>query len=249
MTVLRSEWTKLRSVRSTWIAALSTVASGAALSVLGASDLLGAPPSDGWDPTATSLTGFLFAQLVIGMLGALSVTPEFATGTIGTSLAAVPSRFRLFAAKTTVVAAVAFITGLATTLVSFTAVQLMFTGAGLPAASPGDPGVVGALLGATLYLTLIAIGGVAVGALTRSTTSSLAVLVGALLLVPAIAPGLPGALGDWFARYWPVTAGQAGYAVVPVDGAVAPWLGLGVLALAAAAVVVAGHTALRVRDV
>ncbi|MFC5745739.1 hypothetical protein [Actinomadura rugatobispora] len=78
MGVLRSEWTKLRSVRSTWIAAVSTIAAGAALSVLGASDLLGTSPSDlpgDWDPTAAGLKGFLFAQLVIGMLGALSVTP------------------------------------------------------------------------------------------------------------------------------------------------------------------------------
>lgn len=251
MNLLRSEWTKLRSVRSTWIAALSTVAAGVALSVLGASDLLATAQSglpEGWDPTAASLKGFLFAQLVIGMLGALAVTAEYGTGMIGTSLTTTPSRSRLLAAKTTVVAAVALATGLATTLLSFTAVQLLL-GAGLPAAGIGDPGVAGALVAATLYLTLVALIGLAVGTLTRSSTGSLAVLVGVLLLVPAIAPALPGALGDAFARYWPITAGQAAYTVVPVDGALAPGLGSGLLTVAAVAAVLAAHVALRTRDV
>lgn len=251
MNLLRSEWTKLRSVRSTWIAALSTVAAGVALSVLGASDLLATAQSglpEGWDPTAASLKGFLFAQLVIGMLGALAVTAEYGTGMIGTSLTTTPSRSRLLAAKTTVVAAVALATGLATTLLSFTAVQLLL-GAGLPAAGIGDPGVAGALVAATLYLTLVALIGLAVGTLTRSSTGSLAVLVGVLLLVPAIAPALPGALGDTFARYWPITAGQTAYTVVPVDGALAPGLGSGLLTVAAVAAVLAAHVALRTRDV
>src|SRR4051794_19684872 len=194
MNLLRSEWTKPRSVRSTWIAALSVVASGVALSVLGASDLLGASASElpaGWDPTAESLKGFLFAQLIIGMLGAFSITPEFGTGMIGTSLVFVPSRSRLLAAKATVVAAIGLVVGLVTTMLSFGVVQLMVNGAGLPAAGPGDPGVGRALISGTLYLTLVALLGVAIGALVRSATSSLALLVGALLLVPALGPGLP----------------------------------------------------------
>lgn len=252
MSVLHSEWTKIRSVRSTPIAALSTIFAGAALSVLGASDLLGTDASDlpgDWDPTATALRGFLFAQLVIGMLGALSVTPEYATGTIATSLAVVPSRTRLLGAKAAVVGAIALATSLATTIVSFASVQLMLAGAGLPAAALGDPGVPRALVGATLYLALVALVGVAVGALTRSTTTSLAVLVGVTLLVPALAPGLPGAVGDWFARYWPITAGQSVYVVVPVDDAVAPWSGLAILVGAALVTGIASRHAFRSRDV
>jgi ABC-2 type transport system permease protein len=252
MNMIRSEWTKLRSVRSTWIAALSAVVAGVALSVLGASDLLSTPAADlpaGWDPTATSLKGFLFAQLIIGMLGAFSVTPEFGTGMIGTSLVFVPSRPRLLAAKAVVVAGLGLAVGLVTTVLSFTVVQLMLGGAGLDAAALTDPGVFGALAGGVLYLTLIALIGVAVGALVRSTTTTLAVLVGALLLVPALGPSLPGVLGDLFGRFWPITAGQASFAVVPVHGTVAPATGLIILALAAAVVSVAGHAVFRVRDV
>ncbi len=252
MNLLRSEWTKLRSVRSTWIAALSAVAAGVALSVLGVSDLLGTSPAElpqGWDPTAESLKGFLFAQLVIGMLGALSVTAEHGTGMIGTSLVFVPSRSRLLAAKGVVVTGVTLLVSLVTTVLSFTAVQVMLGSAGLPAAGLGDPGVVRALAAGTLYLTLIGLAGVAIGSLVRSATQSLAVLVGALLLVPALGPGLPGALGDWFARFWPITAGQASYAVVPVDGTLAPGAGILILAVAAAGVTAAGHVVFRLRDI
>jgi len=252
MNLIRSEWTKLRSVRSTWIAALSAVAAGVALSVLGATDLLSASAADlpaGWDPTSTSLKGFLFAQLIIGMLGALSMTPEFGTGMVGTSMVFVPSRSRLLAAKAAVVAAVGLTVGLVTTVLSFTVVQLMLKSAGLPAAGLADTGVAGALVGAALYLTLIALVGLAVGALARSATTSLAVLVGGLLLVPALGPSLPGVLGDLFGRLWPITAGQSAYTVVPVDGTVAPATGLVLLALAAVVVSLASHVVFRRRDV
>jgi len=252
MNLVRSEWTKLRSVRSTWIAALSAVAAGVALSALGVSDVLGTPaaglPAD-WDPTAQSLKGLLFAQLVIGMLGALSFTPEHGTGLIGSSLVFVPSRSRLLAAKTAVVTGLTLVVGFLTTVLSFTVVQLMVRGAGLPAAGLGDPGVVRALAGGTAYLTLVALVGLAVGALVRSATTSLAVLVGALLLVPALSPGLPGALGDWFGRFWPITAGQAAYSVVPVDGRTAPGPGLLILAVAAAGTTAVSHLVFRRRDI
>ncbi|MFC5745738.1 hypothetical protein [Actinomadura rugatobispora] len=117
----------------------------------------------------------------------------------------------------------ALVTGIATTLVSFTAVQLMLRGADLPAAGVGDPGVLAALAGGPLYL----------------------MLVGVTLLVP----GLPGAIGDRFAWYWPITAGQAAYTVVPIEDMLAPRAGLAVLAAATAGIAIAGHTALRVRDV
>jgi ABC-2 type transport system permease protein len=155
----------------------------------------------------------------------------------------------VLAAKAVVVAGLGRIAGFVTTLVSFAAVQMLLHGAGLPAAGLGDPGVVRALLGGTLYLTLVALLGLAIGTLVRSATSSLALLVGILLLVPALGPGLPGVLGVWFGRYWPITAGQAAYAVVTADHTIAPGLGLLILALAAAAVTASGHAVFRLRDI
>lgn len=251
--LLRSEWTKLRSIRSTWIAAIATVLSSVLLGVITTSDLLGATlsklPTD-WDPTAASFNGLgILAPVVIGMLGALSITTEHGTGMINTTVATVPSRSSLLAAKATVVAVISLVTSVVTTVLSFAVVQLILAGAGLPAASVDDVGVLGAVAGATLYLVLAALIGLAVGVLTHSTAGSLAVLGGAMLLVPAIAPGLPGVVGDWFSRYWPITAGRAAYTVVPTDTTVAPWLGIGILTAATAVVAVIGHAAFRTRDI
>lgn len=249
MNTLRSEWTKLRSVRSTWIAVATAIFAGVALSILGASDLLDSSVADlpdDWDPTATSLKGFLFAQLIIGMLGALTITPEYATGMIGTSLTFTPARSRLLAAKAAVVAGVAFVTALVTTLASFAAVQLLLHNAELPAAGLGDSGVIRALFMAISYLTLVALIGFAIGTLARSTASSLAVLVGVLLLVPALAPGI---IGDKTANLWPIIAGQNSYTTVRLDDMVPPTLGLVILAAAAGILILASHAVFRLRDV
>jgi ABC-2 type transport system permease protein len=84
--------------------------------------------------------------------------------------------------------------------------------------------------------------------LTQSTTGSLATLVGVTLLVPAIAPGLPG-IGGWFASNWPITAGQAVYAVVPVKGMIGPWFGFGILAAATTLIFAVGAISLHGRDI
>jgi ABC-2 type transport system permease protein len=246
--VLRSEWIKLRSVRSTWIALLATVLSGVALSVLGVSDLLGSPASQlppDWDPTATSLKGFLFAQLVIGMFGALAITAEYSTGTINTSLAVVPARSRVLAAKALIVGGGALVAAGVTTLASFGVVQALLAAADLPSAHPDDAAVVSALVGGTLFLTTVSILGLAIGTITRSTASALTVLVGVLLLVPAVG----GSIGNWFSRYWPATAGQSVYAVVRTPDNVAPWLGFTILAVAVLAVMAAAQGTLARRDV
>ncbi|PFG30553.1 ABC transporter permease [Paramicrobacterium agarici] len=252
MSVIRAEWTKLRSIRSTWVIAAGTIVASTALGVLGTSDVRGAPPTDlpqPWDPTALSMKGILFVQLLIGMLGALSVTSEYDTGTIGTSLSMVPARGRLLAAKTLVATEFSLLTSEIAVGFGFAAGQASLLSEGLPAASILSPGVLGALIRAVLYLALVALIGVAIGVVTRSSTASLAVLVGVLLLVPALAPGLPGVLGDWFEQFWPITAGQAAYSVIPVDGALPPTAGLGILALAALSMYTVGHVAFRVRDV
>lgn len=232
--------------------ALSTVFAGTALSALGVSDDLGISPSnlpDDWDPTAASLKGLLFAQLIVGMLGALSITAEYGTGMIGTTLSLVPHRSRLLNAKTLVVTAIALGTGLATTLASFSVVRFMIGSAGLPSADLADPSVVRALIGAPLYLALVAIVGLAIGVLTRSTSGSLAAIIGVTLLMPAIAPALPGAIGDFFARHWPITAGQVVYRVAVSENMIAPWAGLAILAAATAIAIIASHVVFRIRDV
>lgn len=249
MNTLVSEWNKLRSVRSTWITVGATILCGLALSVLGASDVWGDSASDlpsDWDPTALSLKGFLFSQLLIGMLGALAITPEFATGMIGTSLSIVPSRSKFLAAKAAVVTLLAGATAITTTLVSFLVVQLTLARADLPAATLADSGVLQALAAGAFYLTAVALLGLAVGTLARSTATSLAVLVGALLLVPALAPGV---VGDVAANLWPITAGQSAYATVRAEDMVSPVIAMTLLAASAVLVSMCSHVLFRTRDV
>ena len=252
MSILLSEWTKLRSVRTMWILVLSTIASSMALGLLGVSDVLTSADTvlpANWDPTATALKGFLFAQLIIGMMGALSVTGEFETGTIASSLIAVPSRFHFFGAKVAVLSALALVTACVTTLLSFLLVQATLANAAIPTAALSDTKVQMALGGAVLYLVLVALIGVAVGVLTRSATMSMSVLVAALLLIPAVGPGLPAALGQWFAMFWPITAGQSAYSVVPGEGNIDPFLGLALLAATAIGLCVTAYGALHYRDI
>lgn len=251
MSILSSEWTKLSSVRSTWLLVLSAMLASVLLGLLGVSDLIGAQPADlpdDWDPTAASLKRLLFAQLLVGMLGALSITSEYDTGMIATSLSIVPSRPRLLIAKAAVVSAIGLGTGIATALIGFTAVQMVLGDADIPIARIGAPGVAWALAGAAIYLTLVAVIGLSVGVLGRSTAGSLAALVGITLLMPAIAPSIPGATGDWFARYWPITAGQKAYTVMPLANEVTPSLGLAILTAATLALGIASIAAFVLRD-
>src|SRR6185437_12041375 len=106
----RMEWRKLRTVRSTWWI-LALFAAG----VLGYATLVGAggptQPDPNYDPTNNVLQGLLFGQLTLGILGALTLSSEFGTGSIGATFAAVPRRGRVLAAKAAVLAAVTLVAG------------------------------------------------------------------------------------------------------------------------------------------
>lgn len=248
MNSLKFEWKKLLSVKSTWIAALSAVLSSALLGLLGIADTLALNPGDlplDWDPTAESLKGFIFAQLIIGMFGALAITPEYASGMIGSSVVSVPSRLRLILDKTVAVAIFTYGISLITTAVSFSVVQLALFSAGLPSATLTNPDVLVALVVGSLYLTLIAITGLLLGILLRSSTSALSALVGLTLIIPALAPALPHDL----ARYWPINAGQAAYQVVVDESSLAPVLGMTVLLVTVAVGWVASQLIFRWRDI
>jgi ABC-2 type transport system permease protein len=134
--VLRSEWTKLRSVRSTFWALTVTVVLGIALgAVISAATAHGyakssVPGKLSWDPTNVSLAGVAIAQLAIAVLGVLTVSSEYSSGMIRTSLIAVPKRGRVLAAKSLVFAAVTFVVGEVTSFTAF------FVGQASSAATP-----------------------------------------------------------------------------------------------------------------
>ncbi|MFB9925683.1 ABC transporter permease [Amycolatopsis halotolerans] len=251
---LRSEWIKLRSLRSTWytvgglfvagigITALATASAGAEYAKATAAERAA------WDPTGLSLKSFIIAQLIIGVLGVLVVTSEYATGLIQSSLTATPRRSRLLAAKVVLAAAVAVVAGQVLMFAAFLIGQGFLAGQQLPHASLGDPGVFGAVAGGGLYLAAIALLAVGLGTLIRATAGALAALVGIVLLVPAVAGVFPDWM-QWLFTFWP-SKGAAAIFSVKLDPAYPdPWLNLAGLYAGVVVVLAASFAAFRRRDV
>ena len=251
MNILASEWIKIRSVHSTWVLAASTLIVTVVVSLLGISGLLAdwvtELPTD-WDPTGISFKGILVGQILAAMLGVQAISGEYATGMITTTLTITPKRWALLSAKAGVTALVALPTSLMAVVTSFAASQAALGAAGLPTASLADPDVLRALACAVLYLVLSALLGLAFGTITRSSSGALSIIVTIALLIPALAPGLPGASGDFAGTYWPTTAGQAAYTVTS-NSPVLPLVGIAIMTLFALYSFIAAQLVLRLRDV
>jgi ABC-2 type transport system permease protein len=243
--VVRSEWTKLRSLPSTAWSLLVTVVSIVGFGVLYCLLRVARPPADpaaaaAFDPTAVSLTGVQLAAIAIGVLGVLLVAGEYATGLIRTSFTAVPRRLPVLWGKAIVFALTTVAVCLPVTLVAFLAGQTILSEKDLDIAF-GHPGVARAVLGSALYLAAVGLLGLGLGALLRSTAGAVAALLG-LLFGPQLLSGLlPGTWSDQVYRYLPVPAGAAVANVRPDPVILSPWAGFGlfccytglVLALAA----------------
>ena len=245
--VLRSEWIKLRTLRSTmWtfsVAVVLMVGLGCLFSWGFERRLAEQRPEElrTFDPTLHSVRGLFLAQLAIGVLGVLVVSGEYATGTIRATFGAVPRRLEVLWSKVVVFGASAFVVGLVAALGAFAGGQRILAthhlGAGI-----GDPGVARALLGVALYLTGIGLLGLAFGAILRSTAGAIATLVGLVLVLPILGALLPASWSSHVSPYLPSAAGQAMLNVRPDSSMMAPltggllFLGWVALALAVAAV-------------
>src|SRR5579863_7962153 len=209
---LRSEWTKLRSVRSTFWALTATVVLGiglgAAISAAAAHGYAKSSASGklSWDPTALSLDGIGIATLAIAVLGVLFMSSEDSSGMIRTSLIAVPKRGRVLAAKSLVFAVVTFAVGEVTSFIAFFAGQALISGHA-PDAALGDPGVARAVVGAGLALTALAVLSVAAGTLLRHPAAAIAAMIAVLFVLPGIAQALPDSWRNPVTEFWPTLAG------------------------------------------
>jgi ABC-2 type transport system permease protein len=247
---LRAEWIKLRGLRSTWytLGCLFFVGLGITALTSNAAQEAYAEAGAGWDPTKHSLTAYIVAQLIVGVLGILVVTSEFATGLIRTTLAAAPRRSRVLAAKVVIAAAVAVVAGQVLMFAAFLIGQSLLARQGVPNASLGDPGVLRAVFAGGLYLALIALLAVGLGTIMRATAGALATLVGVVFLVPALAGLFPSWMSGLF-DFWPTIGGAAALAVVPDPDFPHPWWNLAGLAVGVAGVLAAAFVVLRRRDV
>jgi hypothetical protein len=180
---------------------------------------------DSFDPAGVSLLGAWFGQVAFGVLGVLTVTSEYATGTIRTTLAAVPRRGMLIAAKLVLMGVVGWSVGTVVSLIAFLAGQGVLAGqhrsVGL-----GDPGSVQAVFGTGGYLAVMGLLGVAVGVLLRHTVAAVLAVLGLGLGHILIGPFFPAWLRDHVVNYLP---GPAGSRIMTVDPApvLADYLTLG----------------------
>jgi ABC-2 type transport system permease protein len=249
--VLRSEWTKFWSVRSTgWtllIAVVLSIGFGALFSAVTGSQYhtYDAAGKASFNPVTTSLNGTLLAQLAIGVLAVLLISGEYSTGMIRSSLTVVPRRLPVLWAKLGVFAAVAFAVMLVTSLVSFFLGQALLSGYHL-GVSISAPGALRSVFGAALYVTVAGMIGMALGTLLRNTAAGISTFVAVFFALPLLASLLPAAWSSNFVQFLPSNAGEvlfggASGLAHPLD----PWVGFGVLC--AYAVVLIGFAAWRLR--
>lgn len=250
--VVRSEWTKIRSVASTvWTLSLVvvvTVALGVLISLLSKQefDSLSAEDRLSFDPTFISFAGMSLGQLAMIVFGVLVVSNEYSTGMIRTSLAAVPQRGTFLFSKIAVATALAFVVGLVTSFAAFFLGQAML---GEHRAEIGDPGVLRAVMGGGLYMTLIAMFSMGVAAMLRSPMLSLGILMPFFFLVSNILGNVDAT--EKIGRYLPDQAGSRIMQVVtPVDDDTpyGPWGGLAIMALWVVAALISGYLVLKRRD-
>ncbi|ROP42922.1 ABC transporter permease subunit [Pseudokineococcus lusitanus] len=255
--VVRGEWTKLRSLRSTWAVLLLAVALGVGLSALtgwaladgsggGPGGGPGGPPGAPADTVGRVLSSTSLASLLLGVLGALVMTGEHASGTVTTSLAAVPRRWPLLAAKAVVVVAV-----VAPVAVLTSCLALVTASALLPAEQAvalTDAGVPTAVLGSSAAMVATALLGLGLGTLLRSTAGAITLLVALVFVAPPLLPLIPV---DWLQTAVGHNSVAAGQSLSVVDGehtlsTTAAWWTLAGWALVPLA---AGALLLRRRDV
>jgi ABC-2 type transport system permease protein len=254
---LHAEWTKLRTVSGpSWlllaVAVLTVAVSTAAVGATHCPAGLECPV----DTTKLSLTGIQVGQAVVAILAVLAICNEYSTGMIRVTLAALPRRWTVLAAKATIVAGLVLAAGAVAVLGSVLAGRLILPGHGFTAARGFHPISLGygptlrAASGSVLYLALIALLSLGIAAIVRDS----AVSVGAVLAVLYVSPLALGFVNDttWqhrLERWAPTTAGLTIQDTTGLHSlAIGPWDGLGVVAIWAGAALLAGGLALHLRD-
>ena len=251
--LLRSEFLKLRSVRSTYWTlasavvfnvALAAVVAGFIPSRLSAQDRLTA------DPIQLSMAGLHLSQVAIGVLGVLTITGEYGTGLIRATLSAVPRRREVLLAKGGVFALVAGVGAIVSTFAAYFAFQWALPSGGqYMKVSLGDPGVLRAVVGAGLYLAVLGLLGLGLGAVIRSSAGSIAALFGLMFVPNILFQILPSSWRDSAGPYLPMNAGEAVLVASNRSSTVLPpWSGFGIFCCYAAIALGAGLYLIRRRD-
>jgi len=249
--VLLAEWTKLRTQPAAAWAAISTGVLVIGVGVLYAL-LRATHPPHGTDVTTfdaagVSLSGVQLAQISIGVLGVLLISNEYASGLIRTTFTAVPRRLPVLSGKVAVLSLFTVVICIPFTFVAFFAGQSVLSDQHLNT-TLNAPGVLRAVIGSALYLGVVGLLGLGLGALIRYTGGAIAALFGALFGLQILAGFLPGGLSDDVNKYLPAPAGQAVTVERPDPTSLSPWVGLGVFVLYTATVLTLAAVRMRGND-
>ncbi|MFJ8854973.1 ABC transporter permease [Streptomyces sp. NPDC102437] len=239
--VLRSEWIKIRSVRSVTGSLISVLAVTLAVTLL-AFSTVGQVEADNADaePVFDAFYALNFGQIAAISFGATAISSEYLNGALRISLAAVPRRNLFYAAKIALVGAPALVVGLVTSFGAFLVGQLFM---GKYAIDLGEPGALRAAFGGGIYLALMALFAAGLTVVLRSAVAVLSLLIPFVLIVSFVVGDVAGGA----AQYLPDRAGQLVLHQNP-EGSLGPWGGLAVTAAWAVAALLAGWWALRRRD-
>lgn len=252
--VFRSEWTKLRSLRSTRYALLATFVLTIGFSIIPSAfrvarwSSLSAAERATFDPLSTSLLGVRFGVLAIGVLGVLLITGEYTTGVIRATMTAVPKRLPVLWGKAGVYALVALAITVPAAFIAFFSGQAILSGKHLEIAF-SHPGVPGAIIGAAGYLTLVGLFAMGLGAILRSTAGGIATFAGIMYVVPPLISVLPSSIANSIDPYLPSNAGESMMQIGHHANTLSPGAGLAVFAAYVAVVIATAAVLLRGRDV
>jgi ABC-2 type transport system permease protein len=248
--VVRSEWVKFASLRSsrwTLVAfAVTGVTLGIVISAVSGSHwpTASAETRANWDPTNNTLAGLIPGYLVIPVLGVLMMTSEYTSGSIRSTLASIPRRPLVLAAKSIVFIGAALVSVEVVTFIAFFAGQEVMGSA--PHATIGEPGVLRALVLSGAFLALMGLFGLGLGTIIRRSGAAVALYAGVVLVAPMILNAFPGNL--W--RFGPhIILGNSVGAVRILPGMLSPWVGFGVMTAYAAVALLVGAAVLVKRDV
>jgi ABC-2 type transport system permease protein len=255
--LLRAEWTKIRSVRSTVWSLIAFVIVAIGFSVLVAIVIANVWDKPGNHPNQVTLAsdptsvlfgaGFGFGQLALCVLGVIVIASEYTTGAIRSSLLAVPRRLPMLAAKVIVFAALELVVSAITVFVVFFATTgILHSHIDI---TLGQPGVLRATLGGIAYLVVLGIFAMAIGGLIRHTAGAIATVIGLVLVVPPLIGLIPGTIANHVHGYMPTVAGQLiGQTRQQAADVLSPWQGFGVFCLWTVILLAASAVLLARRD-
>jgi ABC-2 type transport system permease protein len=257
--VALSEMTKLRTVRSTRYGLLAGVAMTIGFAIISAFvnasrwRSMSLVDKATFNPMVTSLIGVTVAQLAFGVLGVLIISGEYSTGMIRSTFSAVPKRMPVLWAKAGVFGLVTLVLALPSTLIAFFAAQAILKGHSFNgndiALSLSDPGVARAVVGGALYLTLVGLFGLGLGAILRNTAGGISTFAAILFVIPPLMAVLPASWNHAISPYLPSNAGSAIMQTGSPANTLAPWTGFGLFAAYVAMTIAIAAIQLRIRDV